>query len=117
MIDLTPIFDVLIRLVALLCTTFLIPYIRVKLGTEKLSQVKKWAAIGVKAAEMIYTDSGMGDVKKQYVRKFLESKGYQLDMDTIDALIEATVRDMKNEVFEISAVPSLPEDEDEEPEE
>lgn len=117
MIDLTPIFDVLIRLVALLCTTFLIPYIRVKLGTEKLAQVKKWAAIGVKAAEMIYTDSGMGDVKKQYVRKFLESKGYQLDMDTIDALIEATVRDMKNEVFEISAVPSLPEDEDEGPEE
>lgn len=47
----------------------------------------------------------------------MESKGYQLDMDTIDALIEATVRDMKNEVFEISAVPSLPEDEDEEPEE
>lgn len=117
MIDLTPIFDVLIRLVALLCTTFLIPYIRVKLGTEKLAQVKKWATIGVKAAEMIYTDSGMGDVKKQYVRKFLESKGYQLDMDTIDALIEATVRDMKNEVFEISAVPRLPEDEDEEPEE
>lgn len=117
MIDLTPIFDVLIRLVALLCTTFLIPYVRVKLGTEKLTQVKKWAAIGVKAAEMIYTDSGMGDVKKQYVRKFLESKGYKLDMDTIDALIEATVRDMKNEVFEISAVPDLPDDEDEEPEE
>ena len=95
MIDLTPIVNALITLLGLLLTTFLIPWIRVKVSAEKLEQVKKWTSVGVKAAEMIYRESGMGEAKKKYVRKFLESKGYKLDIDTVDALIEATVREMQ----------------------
>lgn len=117
MIDLTPIVNAVITLAALLITTFLVPWIRLKVSTEKLEQVKKWTALGVKAAEMIYKGSGMGDVKKQYVRRFLESKGYQLDMDTVDALIEATVRDMQQEAFENAAQPDSPEGDGEEQEE
>ena len=112
MIDLTPIINSLITLVALLLTTFLVPYIRLKVSTEKLTQVKKWAAVGVKAAEMIYKDSGMGEAKKKYVRKFLESKGYKLDIETVDALIEATVRDMQQEAFEVVALPETPDEEE-----
>ena len=119
MIDLTPIVNALITLLGLLLTTFLIPWIKVKVSAEKLEQVKKWTSVGVKAAEMIYKESGMGEAKKNYVRKFLESKGYKLDIDTVDALIEATVREMQQEAFEIVAVPELPEatEEDAEPEE
>lgn len=113
MIDLTPIINALITLVGLLLTTFLIPYIRLKVSTEKLEQVKKWTSVGVKAAEMIYNESGMGEAKKKYVRKFLESKGYKLDIETVDALIEATVREMQQEAFEIVPVTVLPEEEDE----
>ena len=60
-----------------------------------------------------------GEAKKKYVRKFLEGKGYRLDIDTVDALIEVTVREMQQEAFEIVAVPELPEaaEEDTEPEE
>ena len=105
MIDLTPIVNALLTLLGLLLTTFLIPYIRLKLGSEKLKQVNKWTSVGVSAAEMIYKESGMGDAKKQYVRKFLESKGYKLDIDTVDALIEATVRKMQQETFEITVAP------------
>lgn len=112
MIDLTPILNALITLVGLLLTTFLIPWIKLKVSTEKLEQVKKWTAVGVKAAEMIYNESGMGEVKKKYVRKFLESKGYKLDIDTVDALIEATVREMQQEAFEVVAVPELPDAKD-----
>lgn len=112
MIDLTPIVNALITLVALLLTTFLIPWIRTKISNEKLEAVKKWTTVGVKAAEMIYKESGMGEAKKKYVRKFLESKGYKLDIDTVDALIEATVREMQQEAFELVALPGQTEDED-----
>lgn len=105
MIDLTPIVNAFITLIGLLLTTFLIPWIRTKISNEKLKEIQKWTSVGVKAAEMIYTESGMGDAKKKYVRKFLESKGYKLDIETVDALIEATVRDMQQEAFEVVALP------------
>lgn len=115
MIDLTPIVNAFITLIGLLLTTFLIPWIRTKISNEKLKEIQKWTSVGVKAAEMIYTESGMGDAKKKYVRKFLESKGYKLDIETVDALIEATVRDMQQEDFEVAALPWA-DDEDEEKE-
>lgn len=110
MIDLTPILNAFITLLGLLLTTFLIPWIRTKISNEKLKEIQKWTSVGVKAAEMIYTESGMGDVKKKYVRKFLESKGYNLDIETVDALIEATVRDMQQEAFEVTALPETPDE-------
>lgn len=115
MIDLTPIVNAFITLIGLLLTTFLIPWIRTKITNEKLKEIQKWTSVGVKAAEMIYTESGMGDAKKKYVRKFLESKGYKLDIETVDALIEATVRDMQQEAFEVAALPGA-DDEGEEKE-
>lgn len=111
MIDLTPIVNALITLLGLLLTTFLIPWIKLKVSTEKLEEIRKWTSVGVKAAEMIYKESGMGQAKKNYVRKFLEGKGYKLDVETVDALIEATVREMQQEAFEIVALPESPEEE------
>lgn len=116
MIDLTPIVNAFITLIGLLLTTFLIPWIRTKISNEKLKEIQKWTSVGVKAAEMIYTESGMGDAKKKYVRKFLESKGYKLDIDTVDALIEATVRDMQQEAFETVALPGAYDEGEEEKE-
>lgn len=116
MIDLTPIVNAFITLIGLLLTTFLIPWIRTKISNEKLKEIQKWTSVGVKAAEMIYTESGMGDAKKKYVRKFLESKGYKLDIETVDALIEATVRDMQQEAFEIAALPGADDEGEEEKE-
>lgn len=60
MIDLTPIVNAFITLIGLLLTTFLIPWIRTKISNEKLKEIQKWTAVGVKAAEMIYNESGMG---------------------------------------------------------
>lgn len=95
MIDLTPIANAVITLAALLITTFLIPWIKAKVNAEKLAEIQKWATIAVQAAEMIYSESGLGDKKKQYVKSYLQSKGYTLDIDTIDALIESAVMELK----------------------
>ena len=59
MIDLTPIVNAFITLIGLLLTTFLIPWIRTKISNEKLKEIQKWTAVGVKAAEMIYNESGI----------------------------------------------------------
>lgn len=83
-------------------------------NTEALKDTSATTSIAIKSA---YKESGMGEAKKNYVRKFLESKGYKLDIDTVDALIEATVREMQQEAFETTAAPSLPDAEDDEAEE
>lgn len=53
-------------------------------------------SIAVSAAEQIYTSSGKGTAKKQYVLEFLNSKGFTVDMDSLDKLIESAVYALKN---------------------
>jgi len=95
MIDLTPIANALITLCAMLITTFLIPWIKAKISAEKLAEVQKWATIAVNAAEMIYAETGTGDLKKAYVLQFLKDRGYTLDLTIVDSLIEAAVCELK----------------------
>ena len=95
MIDITEVIKYAILLVFAVCTTFVIPYIRAKIGDEKFTELQKWVKIGVQAAEMIFKESGMGTVKKEYVIEFLKQKGYTLDTETISNLIESAVLELK----------------------
>lgn len=95
MIDLTNIVQIVLMLLAALITTFLIPYIKSKVSTEDFETLKSWVRIAVNAAEMIYNETGMGANKKAYVIEFLNSKGYTLDIDTLNNLIEAAVLELK----------------------
>ena len=45
---------------------------------------------------MIYTKSGMGQQKKAYVLEFLNNKGFTVDMDSIENLIESAVLDLNS---------------------
>lgn len=91
MIDITPIINAVITLIAAVITVFLIPWIKGKVEAEKLSKIMSWVKIAVDAAEQIYNESGMGEKKKQYVLDFLEDKGFTADLNSIDAMIEAAV--------------------------
>lgn len=97
MTDLTPIVNAVITLIAAIVTTFLIPWIKSKIDAAKLAQIVEWVGIAVRAAEQIYNESGMGEKKKQYVLDFLASKGFTLDPDSINAMIEAAVKDLNIE--------------------
>lgn len=97
MTDLTPIVNAVIALIAAIVTTFLIPWIKSKIDAAKLAQIVEWVGIAVRAAEQIYNESGMGEKKKQYVLNFLASKGFTLDPDSINAMIEAAVKDLNIE--------------------
>lgn len=94
-IDITEVIKYAILLVFAVCTTFVIPYIKAKIGDEKFTELQKWVKIGVQAAEMIFKKSGMGTVKKEYVIEFLKQKGYTLDTETISNLIESAVLELK----------------------
>lgn len=96
MIDLTDIVSAIIALAAALITSFLIPLIKTKIDADKLAKVQFWVTIAVEAAEQVFSQSGMGDEKKEFVLEFLSEKGFSLDVMEIDALIEAAVHDLKN---------------------
>lgn len=99
MVDLTPIFQAGLALIAALVTAFLIPWIKSKMSTEKQVQLAHWIGVAVEAAEQIITGSGKGAEKKAYVVAILAEKGYILDVENvatdIDALIEAAVYQLK----------------------
>ena len=97
MTDLTPIVNAVITLIAAIVTTFLIPWIKSKIDAAKLAQIVEWVGIAVRAAEQIYNESGMGEKKKQYVLDFLADKGFTLDPNSINAMIEAAVKNLNIE--------------------
>lgn len=95
MIDITSIVNAVIALLAAVVSTFLVPWIKGKVEAQKLEKVADWVTIAVSAAEQIYNESGMGEKKKQYVLDFLEDKGLTVDINSVDAMIEAAVYGLK----------------------
>lgn len=91
MIDLTPIMEAIIALAVAVITAFVIPWLKGKIDADKLEQIKLWVTVAVEAAEQLYNGTGRGEEKKAYVVKFLQEKGFTLDPDSLDKLIEAAV--------------------------
>ena len=88
-IDLTSIANAVIALIAAIITAFVIPWIRSKTTAAQFEKIKMWVTVAVEAAEQLYTGSGRGAEKKAYVVEFLNSKGFKIDAETLDKLIEA----------------------------
>ena len=99
-IDLTEIIIATITLIfgiiSALITKYLIPFIKEKISAEQFNKMKKWVKVAVKAAEQTITASGMGEAKKAEVLKFLNAKGFTVDFDELDKLIEAAVFEINN---------------------
>ena len=78
MTDLTPIIFAALTLIMAVITTFLIPYLKTKIDSNKFEKIQTWVKVAVEAAEMIYVGTGRGEEKKAYVVQYLNSKGYTL---------------------------------------
>lgn len=87
-IDLTPILQAIIALIAAIITAKVIPWIKAKTTNEQ--QMMLFAAVKtlVFAAEQIY-GAGKGEEKLEYVIHELEKQGYTADRN----LVEAAVRE------------------------
>lgn len=104
MYDITPIIEAVAALIAALITAFLVPYIKSKTTAEQQKEINAWVKIAVSAAEQIYTGSGRGEEKKEYVINWLHEHGVTVDESKLDALIEAAVYDLNNGFLTIGGI-------------
>ena len=92
-IDLTPILQALIGLLATLITVKLIPWIKTKIAADKQGLFGAAVQSLVFAAEQLY-GAGKGKEKLAYVKDELAKKGFAID----DAVIEAKVFELLNKI-------------------
>lgn len=98
MVNITPIVNAVIAIIAAVATAFLVPWIKSKTTEQQRKEIGAWVKIGVAAAEQLYAGAGRGAEKKAYVLEFLKKNGLTIDMDTIDAMIEAAVQQLNSEI-------------------
>ena len=96
-IDLTQIILAVITLIGGLVARYVIPWIKSKLDDRQTEMLASIVRVAVFAAEQLF-NSTEGKEKKEYVLNLLKENGYDVDSATIDALIEATVKELKIEM-------------------
>lgn len=93
--DLTKVIECIVMLLCAIITYVLIPYIKSKTTEEQQKKLHLYVKMAVQAAEMLFKETGMGAIKKEYVANFLKEKGYQLDSNDLDVVIESAVLELK----------------------
>lgn len=96
--DITPVVNTLIALIAAIITAFVIPWVKSKTTAAQREEIEAWVRIAVTAAEQIYSGSGKGKEKKKYVLDFLAEKNLKIDEESVDLMIESAVKNM-NQAF------------------
>jgi hypothetical protein len=97
-----------ISVATLAVTMVLLPYLRAKYGTERVSATTHWAERAVKAGEQILGASAETNADKWlYADGFLEKHFPHLSEDQREALIEAAVHDLHSISVSVDA-PSVP---------
>ena len=101
-LDITLILELIIKLIVALITIFLIPKLKAliseKVAESDQKKIIRWVELAVQAAEEAER-SGLIDkkAKYQYAKSFLEARGVTFDADTMQALIDSTVRELFNQ--------------------
>lgn len=92
MFDWTVVYE--IALFAMICVVVaaVLPWIRERIGAERLNKIWRWVCWAVQAAEQLF-GAGAGDQKKAYVLELLAQQGVDITTD-IDAMIEAAVMEL-----------------------
>lgn len=94
-IDLTPLFEILISLLAVVITTYLIPWIKAHTTHKQQEYIRAAAHVAVYAAEKLY-GAGHGDEKLAYAEKVLkEDYGIYLNMNKLEAVVDAAIKEME----------------------
>ena len=95
-IDLTPILQAVIMLLAALVTHRLIPWIRTKVTNQQFANLEAFARTAVYAAEQMFS-SGENSKKLSYAVDQIVKAGFDLNVETIRAAVEQAVYDLKVE--------------------
>lgn len=108
-IDLTTIINAIIALLAALVTYRVIPWIKAKTTNEQQAYIRALVKAGVYAAEQIYNTEGMGTQKMEYVRKWLMSNGFDVNVTEIEAAVSEYInKPMDGVLYATVPVPENP---------
>ena len=99
--EITELLNAIIKLLAILITTFIIPWVKRKVGNEKMAEFLSWVDIGVLAAEQLYEDFECEE-KKDYVVNLLKEKGFKFTEAEVSAAIEGSVKRVHSELYGVS---------------
>lgn len=90
MIDLTPIINALILIVASLVSAFLIPWIKSKKTAQEVANLEKWAEIAVAAAQQLYYHLD-GETRLAHALSVLKEAGFDVNTVEVRNAVEAAV--------------------------
>lgn len=99
MMDITLICEAVFALGWAILLCVVVPALRGKYSAEKLDELNGWVRIAVLAVEQIYAGSGLGKQKKDAVMWFLQKRGYTVDEDILDVMIEAAVYELNKGIL------------------
>lgn len=92
-IDLTPVAQAVITLLAALVTYRLIPWIKARTTQQQQANLSALASTLVFAAEQLY-GANRGQEKLAYVTEILRDHGYDVDSQEVLATVEAAVKQL-----------------------
>ena len=79
-----------------LVSRYVIPWLKMKLDSEKGAQLLSWVQTAVTAAEQIITGESKGSERKafvtEYMAKLLKEKGINITDEQLNLLIESAVK-------------------------
>ena len=96
-INLTPILQAIIALLAALITYKLIPWIKSKTTTERQEQLRAAVRVAVYAAEQMF-GAGGGAEKMDFAQKWLREQGYESDSREIEAAVGELLKSLEWEI-------------------
>lgn len=98
---------VVVMVAALVVTRYLVPWLKEKIGAEKMTQIEMWVKYAVEMAQQVYW-SKPGEDRKAIVteslRDILIAKNISISEEQLDVLIEAAVKEMKMQETKEAAI-------------
>ena len=90
----------IVMIAVLLVMRYAIPWLRARIGAEKIAETEKWAKKAVLMAQQVYWNKS-GEERKEIVTEFLRemliAKNISISGEQLEILIEAAVKQMKIE--------------------
>lgn len=90
--------EALVSILAVIITSYLIPWIKSKISAEKYATIQEYCELAVRSAEMLYTEEEWKQ-KKDYVLSCVTAKLHEIGLELseleINAIIEGFVQAVK----------------------
>lgn len=89
---------VVVMVAALVVARYLVPWLKEKIGTDRLAQIEKWTKYAVEMAQQVHWFQPGKDRKAivtEFLREILTAKNISISEEQLNVLIEAVVKEMK----------------------